>query len=130
MDLIKQLLKQTDVLSVLKSQAGLSQDEAERFVPAATDATVQELQGGGLDLGALLGGGGVGDLLSKLDIGQIAGAAGLSAEKAGPALQQFLPVLMQFLNGQGGGIESLLGGDAGSLLSRAKGGLGKLLGGS
>ena len=54
----------------------------------------------------------------------------VSAALAGPALQQFLPVLMQFLNGQGGGIESLLGGDAGSLLSRAKGGLGKLLGGS
>ncbi len=135
MDLIKGLLENTDIIGKLTGQVGLEREEAERFVPAATEATVAQVKSGAIDPGALLGGGAgaIGELLSGIDVGQLASRVGIGKEQAGSALAAFVPVLMGFLQSQGGGaggLGALLGGaGAGGLLGKVKG-LGKLLGGN
>jgi hypothetical protein len=110
--------------------AGLSGGEAESFLPGAVGKIVEAVSGGGLDLGALLGvgGGDVGDLLSKIDLGALAGETGVDEGKARGGLEALIPIVLSLLQdkaGGAGGLGDLLGGgkEGGGL-----GGLGKIAG--
>jgi hypothetical protein len=127
MDLIATLLKEQapQLVSEVTSKAGLSQEEAGRFVPEATQATVDALQKTDSgDLGQLLEGGNWGSLLGKLDVLALAERSGIGESKVTAALQTFVPQLLQLLQSKGGGSEgvlSLLGqGKAGGLLGLAR----------
>ena len=68
MEFIASLLKDQapQLISLLTSKGGLGQDEAERFVPEAAQATVDQLQNAeGLDLSSLLEGGDASSLLER-----------------------------------------------------------------
>ena len=117
------------LLESLTGQAGFSAQQAEKFLPAATEQVVGQVKGGGFDLTSLLGGDGVASLISKLDIASLASQAGIGEALASSGLQSLVPVLLSALKGKAGGAEgilSLLGGDdAGGAL----GAVGKLAGG-
>jgi hypothetical protein len=119
----------SELLASLTGQAGLSAQQAEKFLPAATEQVVSQVKGGGFDLASLLGGDGIGSLISKLDIASLASQVGIPESLASGGLQALVPVLLSALQGKAGGAEgilSLLGGDdAGGAL----GAVGKLAGG-
>jgi hypothetical protein len=131
MDLVDQLLgdRAGDAIQGLVGQAGFSPEQAEGFLPVAVQKVVEALQGGDLDLGSLLGGG-ASSLLSRLNAGEIAAAAGVDEARASAGLESLLPLLLSALGEQSGGLEGVLaslGGDkAGGLLGAAKGLAGKL----
>ena len=100
------------------------------MLPPTGQQLEQAVSSGSLDLGALLGGGGVGDLLSKLDVGSIASSAGVDAGTAEQGLTALLPAIGSLLQNEAGGAGELLaklGGSGGAkdLLGTA----GKLAGG-
>jgi hypothetical protein len=120
MDLIATLLKEQapQLVSAVTSGSSLSEEEAGRFVPEATQATVDALQQTGSgDLGQLLEGGNWSSLLGKLDVLALAERAGIGESKVTEALQTFVPQLLQLLNSKGGGSEGVL-----SLLGQQKAG--------
>ena len=111
----------------LTSKAGLGADQAQSFLPAMADQLAGALGGGGLDLSALLSGGDLAGLISKLDPSALAAAANLDETSAKRALEAVLPKLLSLLGERAGGVEGLLGalGDGQGLLGAA----GKLAGG-
>ena len=125
--MLEALLKEHggELLSSLTGGGGLDATQAEGFLPPALGGIGEALSGGGLDLGELLGGGSgaVAALLSKLDIGAIAQAAGLDSGQAQNALQSLVPVVISLLGDKAGGAEGLL-----SMLGGGKGGAGDLVG--
>lgn len=124
MELIESLIREHGgELAQRLSQAGdLDAAQAQRFVPEAARDVGAALGGGGLDLGSLLGGD-LGSLLSKLDLGSLAGRTGLGESQASGALESLLPMLLEIVQKQGGGLEGLasaLGGTGlGGLLGKA-----------
>jgi ribose 5-phosphate isomerase RpiB len=134
MDLLKELLseKGANWIHLLVEKADMQQGQAESFLPAAAQAVAAVLQGGKLDLGALLGGGGMGALLAQLDLGALAAAAGVDASTASAGVEQVGPELLSAMRDRAGGLDSLLGalgdgeGGAADLLGTA-GSLGKKL---
>ena len=135
--MLETLLKEHggELLSSMTSGTGLDTSQAESLLPPALSGIGEALSGGGLDLGALLGGGqtGVSDLLGKLDIGQIAGAAGLDEGQAKTGLASLIPAVLSLLGNKAGGADGLMsmlgGGDAKSGALGALGGIaGKLFG--
>ena len=131
MDLVQQLLgdRAGDAIQGLVGQAGFSQEQAQGFLPVALQKVVETLQGGGLDLGGLLGEGGS-SLLSRLNPGEIAAETGVDEARASAGLETLVPMLLSALSGQSGGLEGVLSGlggqKAGGLLGAAKGLAGKL----
>lgn len=119
----------TELLASLTEKAGFTPQEAQRFLPVATEQVVEEVQGGGLDLGSLLGGDGVGSLISKLDIGSLASQTGLDTAQASTGLQSLVPVLLSLLQSKAGGADGILSMLGGSQKGGAMGALGKLAGG-
>ena len=107
----------SDLLSAVTSGSDLNEGQAERLLPPAL---------GGI--GALLGGGSgaAGDLLSQLDLGGIARAAGLDEGQVQSGLQALIPLVLSLLSDEAGGIEGLLGTLGGGEAS--EGGLGALAG--
>jgi hypothetical protein len=137
MDILATLLKDVapQLIEALTSQGGLDREQAERFVPEATEATLGQLRNAkdlGLDPRDLLEGRNVGSLLSQLDIGSLAGRVGMGESQVLQALQAFVPALLGILNAKGGGAEgalSLLGGGGAAGVMGAAGKLaGKLFG--
>lgn len=136
--MLETLLKEHggELLSSLTGGTGLDTSQAESLLPPALSGIGEALSGGGFDLGALLGGGGqtgVSDLLGKLDIGQIAGAAGLDEGQTKNGLASLIPAVLGLLGNQAGGVDGLMsmlgGGDAKSGALGALGGIaGKLFG--
>ena len=129
MELIESLIREhgAELVERLSGAGELDAAQAGRFVPEAARDVGAALGGGGLDLGALLGGD-LGSLLSKLDVGSLAGRTGLEESQASGALQSLLPMLLDLLQQDRGGLEGLtsaLGaGDVAGLLGKA----GKLFG--
>ena len=120
MDLLKQMIEENGpaLLGALTGDAGLSESQAQSLLPEVASGVGQALEGGGLDLGSLLGGD-VGKLLQDVDFGALASAAGLSEAQVESGLEALLPLLMKLLGEQTGGAEglgALLGGDAGKAL--------------
>ncbi|MEZ4333619.1 MAG: hypothetical protein R3F35_17840 [Myxococcota bacterium] len=124
--MLEQLLRQhaDPLVSAMTQGTRLDADQAKRMLPPALDQIGDAVQGGagGLDLGALLGGGqgAVQALIGQLDLGRIASAAGLSEAQVREGVERLVPAVMGLLQGQGGGIDGLL-----SALG-AKGGAGAL----
>ncbi len=128
MEFLEQILKdQTGPLvEKLTGALGFSPDQAGSFVPAAIQRVVEALQGGGLDLGSLLGGGDASDLVSKVDASALAESAGIEPARATEGLQVLVPDLLGALQEKAGGaagLASLLGGggEAGGLLGKVGG---------
>ena len=125
--MLEALLKEHggELLSSLTGAGGLDQGQAENLLPPALSGIGEALQGGGLDLGSLLSGGGDGPaaLLEKLNIGEIASSAGLSEDQASNGLASLLPAVMSLLGNNAGGAEGLL-----SMLGGAEGASGGVLG--
>jgi hypothetical protein len=123
-ELIESLIREHggELADRLSQASDLDAGQAQRFVPEAARDVGAALGGGGLDLGSLLGGD-LGSLLSKLDLGSLAGRTGLGESQASGALESLLPMLLEFVQKEGGGLEGLasaLGGkDAAGLLGRA-----------
>ena len=130
--MLEDLLKEhgADLLSAMTSGSELDAGQAEQLLPPALSGIGDAVTGGGLDLGDLLGGGegAVGALLSKLDLGQIAGAAGLSEGQTQSGLQSLLPVVLSLLGDKAGGAEGLLSMLGGVSSGGSEGGLGALVG--
>jgi nucleoid DNA-binding protein len=125
MDLLASLLREQapQLVSAVTEKTDLTSEQAERLVPEAADATVAALgQSEGLDLGNLLGGGNLGQLLSKIDVSALASRVGISDSQAGTALQTIVPLVLQLIQSKGGGadgVTSLIGGKGtGGLLSQ------------
>ena len=91
---------------------GLSADQAESFLPAASEQVSATVSGGGV--ASLLGGGGVDALIKNIDIGAIAAKVGIDKALAEKALQSVVPMVMEAMQG-GGGAAAMLGGLAGKL---------------
>jgi hypothetical protein len=129
-DMWQELLQShgSDLLSAVTSGSDLNEGQAERLLPPALGGIGEALSGGSLDLGALLGGGSgaAGDLLSQLDLGGIARAAGLDEGQVQSGLQALIPLVLSLLSDEAGGIEGLLGTLGGGEAS--EGGLGALAG--
>ncbi|MFK7898150.1 MAG: hypothetical protein AB8G23_20125 [Myxococcota bacterium] len=130
--MLEALLKEHggELLSSLTGAGGLDQGQAENLLPPALSGIGDALQGGGLDLGSLLGGGGAGDLLQQLNIGDIASSAGLSEDQASSGLASLIPAVMSLLGNQAGGAEDLLSmlGGGGEGASGALGAIGNIAG--
>jgi len=131
-EMVQQLIKERgpELAQNLVSKAGFSSEEARGFLPVAAEKLMAALQGGGLDFGELLGGGGVESLLSKLNAGEIAADSGIDEAKATAGLGALVPNLLSALKEQTGGAEGLLsalgGGKSDGLLGAAGGLAGKL----
>jgi hypothetical protein len=132
MDLVEQLLgdRAGDAIQGLVGQAGFSPEQAQGFLPVVIQKVVDTVQGGGLDLGALLGDD-ASSLLSRLNAGEIATEAGVAETQASAGLETLAPLLLSAFSARSGGLEDLLsslaGDKAGGLLGMAKGLAGKLL---
>ena len=132
MDIVQQLLRERggELAQNLIGEAGFSSDQAEGFLPLALQKVIAVLQGGDLDLGALLGGSGASSILSRLNVGELATEAGLDEAKAGAGISALIPALLSAIQQGAGGTEGLLaslGGEGASDLLGAAGGLaGKL----
>ena len=115
MDILKNMLggsQGADLLSTLTG-AGFSAEQAEKFLPAASESVMQAASG--MDLGGA--GDMVNSLLQNIDIQSLADKVGLDPSMVTNGLTALLPQLIEMLKGDG--LSSLLGG----------GGLGGLLGG-
>ena len=126
MDFLKQILSdQTGpLIEKLTAATGFQREEAQAFVPAAITQVIEKLQGGGFDLGRLLGGG-AGDLVSKLDPQGLAQTTNIDADKAREGLAAVVPGVLDAVKQQAGDAGNLLsalgGGDAPGVLNKLGG---------
>lgn len=133
-EMVQKLIQERgpELVQSLVSKVGFSAEEAQGFLPVAVEKLMAALQGGGLDFGELLGGGGVASLLSKLNTREIAADSGLDEAKAEAGLGELVPNVLSALKEQSGGAEGLLsalgGGKSDGLLGAAGGLAGKLFG--
>lgn len=131
MGLVDELLsaKSSELIRGLTEKAGFSADEATKFIPPAAEQVVDQVKGGGLDIGALLAGQDLSSLISKLDLGALASQVGIDESKVSAGLQTLVPMLLSALQDKAGGASgllSLLGGDGGGDVAGALGKLGGL----
>jgi len=123
-ELIESLIREHrgELAQRLSQASDLDAGKAQRFVPEAARDVGAAFGGGGLVLSSLLGGD-LGSLLSKLDPSSLAGRTGLGESQVSGALESLLPMLLEFVQKEGGGLEALasaLGGkDAAGLLGMA-----------
>ena len=118
-----------ELLGALTQGGGLDASQAESLIPPALGGIGDVLAGGQLDVASLLGGGGEGvsAVLGQLDIGAIAGEAGLDEAQTRGGLTALIPVVLSLVGDKAGGADglmSMLGGLAGG-----SGGGGGALGG-
>jgi hypothetical protein len=111
----------SELIAAITKGSELDAGEAKQLLPPAVGQISEVLQGGGggIDLGALLGGSGgaVSSLLENLDVAQIANAAGIDRARAEGGLASLIPVVVSLLGEKSGGLDgllSMLGGDGGS----------------
>jgi hypothetical protein len=127
MGLLEDILnKRGDELTgALTQGAGFDAGQAAGFLPPALEGMLGAVSGGGLDLGALLGGADASSWLEKIDLAQLASAAGIGEGKAESGIQALIPVVLSVLKDEGGGAAGILSALGGS---DAGGALGKLAG--
>jgi len=139
---LEDLLKEHggELIKSITQGSELDASQAESLLPPAFGQITDLIKGGGdgFDLGDLLGGGqgAASELLGKLDIGKIAGIAGLSEGQAQGGLQSLIPAVVSLLGDKAGGVQGLLSmlggadteGGAGSGLGALGGIAGKLFG--
>lgn len=138
--MLEQLLKEhgSELLSSITQGSDLDATQAQGLLPPALENIAEVVKGGagGFDLGSLLGGkqDAMTGLLGQLDLGKIAGQAGLSESQTQGGLQSLLPAVMSLLGEKSGGAAGLLsmlgggGDDTGGTLGALGGLAGKLFG--
>ena len=134
--MIEALLKEhgAELLSSLTGAGGLDAGQAKNLLPPAISGIGEAISGGGLDLSDLLGGGSgaVSALLGKLNVGEIAGAAGLDESQTQTGLASLIPAAVALLGDKAGGAEGLMsllgGGEKSGALGALRGIAGKLFG--
>jgi hypothetical protein len=111
-DMIQKLLasKGPALVSSLTSTLGIEPDKAQGFLQVALTKIGSLVQGGGIDLGSLLGGDAATQLMEKVDVDEIASETDLDSETVTKGLRSLLPEVMSSLGG---------GGDGGGLLGKA-----------
>jgi uncharacterized protein YidB (DUF937 family) len=97
----------------LTTQVGLAPQTAQSFLSQLAPRLVDTIRGGGVDLKAVIGGGDVGALLGKLNLGQIARTIGIDEAKATAGAKAVIPGLIEGLQKQAGGIGGVIGNVAG-----------------
>lgn len=137
--MLDQLLKEHggELIAAITQGSELDPSQAESLLPPAL-GQISDLVtggGGGIDLTDLLGGGSgaISALIEKLDIAQIASAAGLDQMQTQSGLASLVPVVMSLLGDKADGVEGLLSmlggaGSSGSGLDALGGIAGKLFG--
>lgn len=114
MDILNDLIsKHSSSLISTLTESGFTQEQASQFLPKAGQGIVNALSSG--DLTSTLGGGS-GDvaaaILGKLDIAGLASMVGIDSSLASNGLTALIPKLLDLVHSEGGGLSSLLGGDA------------------
>jgi hypothetical protein len=111
-DMIQKLLasKGPALVSSLTSTLGIDSGKAEGFLQVALSKVGDLVQGGGFDLGSLLGGDATSQIMEKLDVDAIASETDLDGETVTKGLKSLLPEVMSSLGG---------GNDGGGLLGAA-----------
>jgi hypothetical protein len=111
-DMIQQLLasKGPALVSSLTSNLGIDSGKAEGFLKVALSKIGDLVQGGGFDLGSLLGGDATSQIMEKVDVDAIASETDLDGETVTKGLKSLLPEVMSSLGG---------GSDGGGLLGAA-----------
>lgn len=119
MDLINDIVAKRggDLIRTLTQYGGFTPDKAEAFVPEASKSVISAVtaHAGDMDLSNLASSANVASVLKHVDIAQLAGRTGVTAEQGSKGLSAILPLLLGFIGEQG---------DAGSLLGlvgKAKG---------
>lgn len=118
--LLKELLseKGSSWVGMLTSKLGFSTEQAEGFVPAALEKVVGLFSSGKVDVADGLD---AGNILSKLDPGEIGKKVGVDADKAKEGLEGLIPNVVSSVEEKAGGADGLL-----SMLG--KGGVGDAIG--
>lgn len=107
--LVQELVAQhgPQLVADLTARAGLDALQAGKFVPAAGDTIAKALAGGGVDISRVVGGD-FGALLSKIDVAALAKKVGIDGGRAQGALATLLPLVLQLVRQESGGLEGLL----------------------
>ena len=118
MDMLKDLLANhsPELISSL-SESGFSVEQAQEFLPEAGQGVKDALGGG--DVVSLLSGDSdsiASSLLEKVDIAAIAERVGLDEAMVSNGLEVLIPQVLEIFKNEGGGLNSLLGGNEGGLL--------------
>lgn len=131
MDFLEDILgaRTQELVGAVLSSTDLGREEAESFVPEAGKSVAGALAKSAdqLDLSALASPSNVSTLMSKIDLGSLAGAVGLTRERSASGLTAMLPLLLKFIgdNDKAVGMLSALG-KAGGAMDTLKGLGGKL----
>jgi hypothetical protein len=116
MDIAKLIQDQgTSLIQQLTTKAGFSPEQAKAFVPKLVTKGVELFKGGGLDPKSLTGPGGVGGLIGKIGIGDLARDVGIDVGKATEGAKVTLPGVIQAIQKQAGGAAGDLARKAGGL---------------
>jgi hypothetical protein len=125
MEILNNLISKhgSSLISTL-TESGFTIDQAQQFLPEATQGMSDAISGGGMS--ELLSGGDEGGIastiMSKIDIESIASKVGIDASLASNGLTALIPKVLAMLNTEGGGLSSLLDSGAGG------GGIGGMVG--
>ena len=126
MEILKNLISEhgPSLMSTL-TESGFSADQAQQFLPEATQGISDAISGGGIT--ELLSGGDEGGMastiMSKIDIESIASKVGIDSSLASNGLTALIPKVLALMNTEGGGLSSLLGSGG---IGRIAGMVGKL----
>jgi hypothetical protein len=100
------------------TESGFTTDQAQQFLPEAAQGMSDAISGGGIS--ELLSSGDTGDMAStimgKIDIEGIASKIGIDSSLVSNGLTALVPKVLAIINNEGGGLSSLLGsGDGGGI---------------
>lgn len=129
MELLKNLISEhgPSLISTL-TESGFTADQAQQFLPEATQGISDAISGGGIS--ELLSGGDEGGMaaaiMSKIDIESIASKVGINSSLTSDGLTALIPQILAMLNTEGGGLASLLDSQGGGVIGRIAGMAGKL----
>ena len=120
MDFAQQFLEDNGagLVQSLVTKFGFSEDKAGSFIGEMVKRIVEMLTGGGFDINTMMGTGGVSSLLSKIDIGALAGAAGVEQNQAEQGVKEVAPKLIDSLKSAADNpddLMNLLGGKGGMM---------------
>jgi hypothetical protein len=131
-ELIEQILslKGGNWTSLLTDKLGFSMEQATAFVPNSLKQVFKVFEKGKLDLGSLLGGGGVSKLMEQVNLDKIAKKSGVEPDKAREGLEQLMPDMLATVKDKAGDADGLLAmlGNQGDVLGKARDIAGKLFG--
>jgi hypothetical protein len=129
MEILKNLISEhgSSLMSTL-TDSGFTAEQAQQFLPEATQGISDALSGGGI--ADMLSGGDLGGMASSIigniDVEGIASKVGVDSSVASNGLSALVPQVLGLMNAEGGGLSSLLGGEGGGGLGGIASMVGKL----